>query len=216
MAVPTAPGAPVPRSGVGAGGTCVPQPYPEVVWAWGSLAHSWVSQACQQDWGHRGLCTGCMSSGQAGAGQAMPRLCPGLVPVPPGAAAQRRGWELGHCLLCPSPVGATAGHSGATRMAAPCRARCGIPGVGGPWEAPGACLMVRAAGAHCGAAQPSSPQSCTPRAEPGQALWARLCLGLGLPGVLPPPAPLLAPLSSCCQQPELPSTPSKDFCPLQT
>lgn len=123
VAVPTAPGAPVPRSGVGAGGTCVPQPYPEVVWAWGSLAHSWVSQACRQDWGHRGLCTGCVSTGQAGAGRAMPRLCPGLVPVPPGAAAQRRGWELGHCLLCPSPVGATAGHSGATRMAAPCPLR---------------------------------------------------------------------------------------------
>lgn len=172
--------------------------YPSPVQRWCGRGARWLTPGCPRHASRTGgtgtLCTGCVSTGQAGAGRAMPRLCPGLVPVPPGAAAQRRGWELGHCLLCPSPVGATAGHSGATRMAAPCRARCGIPGVGGPWEAPGACLMVRAAGAHCGAAQPSSPQSCTPRAEPGQALWARLCLGLGLPGVLPPPAPLLAPL----------------------
>lgn len=152
----------------------------------------------------------------------MPRLCPGFVPVPPGAAAQGRGRELGHCLPCPSPVGATAGHSGATRMAATCRARCGIPGVGGPWEAPGACLMARAASGRCGAARPSSPQSCTPRAEPGQALWARLCLGWACRGCWPRvrccreplPAPLLSlPPSPAASNPSSPALPARTFAP---
>lgn len=53
-------GAPAPRRGVSAGGTCVPPALSiggvGVGAACSSLAHSWVSQACRQDWGHRGLC----------------------------------------------------------------------------------------------------------------------------------------------------------------
>lgn len=52
-------------------------------------------------------------------------------------------------------------------------------------------------------------------ALPGVGLPGVLAPGAVLPGASASPAPLLAPLS-CCQQPELPSAPSKDFCPLQT
>lgn len=200
----------MPRSGVGAGGMCVPQPYPEVVWAWGSLAHSWVSQACRQDWGHRDFVHGVyeLRAGRGRAGDAS------SVPWVGASATRCRSPEtwLGAGALPPLPLAggchcwAQRCHEDGSTVPCPLRdprgggtlgsTRCVFDGEGGRWAL------------RCCPAQ--LPPVLTPA---GSGSVGTALPGAGPAGGAAPPRSSPCPSPPAASNPSSPALPARTFAP---